>query len=80
MKSKRCIAHDVGWELDKSFEVKITKMLNGEWVCFKDIKVLAFTVEFKVNLSIPDFIGLGQGSGEGFGVVRRQGRDDFNNK
>jgi|GEM_PF-91111 len=65
-------ARGVGWELDKRFEVKITKMLNEEWVSFKDIKVLAFTVEFKANLSMPDFIGLGAGSGEGFGVVRRQ--------
>jgi hypothetical protein len=65
-------ARGVGWELDKRFEVKITKMLNEEWVSYKDIKVLAFTIEFKTNISMPDFIGLGQGSGEGFGVVRRQ--------
>ncbi len=66
-------ARGVGWELDKRFEVKITRMLNEEWVSFKDVKVLAFTVEFKANVSMPDFIGLGAGSGEGFGVVRRQG-------
>lgn len=65
-------ARGVGWELDKRFEVKITKLVKEEWVSFKDVKVLAFTVEFKANLSIPDYIGLGQGSGEGFGVVRRQ--------
>jgi hypothetical protein len=65
-------ARGVGWTLDRRFEVKITKLLKEEWVSFKDIKVLAFTVEFKANLSIPEFIGLGQGSGEGFGVVRRQ--------
>lgn len=66
-------ARGVEWELDKRFEVKITKVLNEEWVSFKDIKVLAFTIEFKANISMPDFIGLGQGSGEGFGTVRRQG-------
>jgi hypothetical protein len=66
-------ARGVGWELDKRFEVKITKLLKEEWVSFKKIKMLAFTIEFKANLSIPDFIGLGQGAGEGFGVVRRQG-------
>lgn len=65
-------ARGVGWELDKRFEVKITNMLNEEWVSYKDVKVLAFTIEFKANISMPDFIGLGQGSGEGFGVVRRQ--------
>lgn len=65
-------ARGVGWELDKRFEVKITKLAKEEWVSFKDIKMLAFTIEFKANVSLPDFIGLGQGSGEGFGVVRRQ--------
>jgi hypothetical protein len=65
-------ARGVGWTLDKRFEVKITKVLNEEWVSYKDIKVLAFTIEFKANISMPDFIGLGQGSGEGFGTVRRQ--------
>jgi hypothetical protein len=66
-------ARGVGWELDKRFEVKITKLLKEEWVSFKDIKMLAFIIEFKANVSLPEFIGLGQGSGEGFGVVRRQG-------
>lgn len=65
-------ARGVGWELDKRFEVKITHLLKEEWVSFKDIKMLAFTIEFKTNISMPDFIGLGQGSGEGFGTVRRQ--------
>ncbi|MCF8245163.1 MAG: hypothetical protein K9J37_05055 [Saprospiraceae bacterium] len=65
-------ARGVEWTLDKHFEVKITNLLKEEWVSFKDIKVLAFTIEFKANISMPDYIGLGQGSGEGFGVVRRQ--------
>lgn len=69
-------ASGVGWELDKRFEVKITKHLKEEWVSFKDIKVLAFTVEFKTNISLPDFIGLGAASGEGFGTVRRQNSVD----
>ena len=34
--------------------------------------MLAFTVEFSANLSLPDYIGLGAGVSEGFGVVRRQ--------
>ncbi|MCB0522500.1 MAG: hypothetical protein H6577_10515 [Lewinellaceae bacterium] len=65
-------ARGVGWTLDKRFEVKITRLQKEEWVSFKRIKVLAFTVEFKVNISLPEYIGLGQGAGEGFGVVRRQ--------
>jgi hypothetical protein len=65
-------ARGVGWELDRRFDVKITRHLKEEWVSFKGIKMLAFTVEFTANLSLPDFIGLGAGVSEGFGVVRRQ--------
>ncbi|HFA49010.1 MAG TPA: hypothetical protein ENJ95_08335 [Bacteroidetes bacterium] len=65
-------ARGVGWELDKRFEIKITKHLKEEWVTYKTVKVLAFTIEFKANVSLPNHIGLGKGAGEGFGVVRRQ--------
>jgi hypothetical protein len=71
-------ARGVGWELDKRFEVKITQQLKEEWVSYKGIKVLAFTIEFKANISMPDFIGIGQGAGFGFGVVRRQGQQKIN--
>ncbi len=65
-------ARGVGWELDKRFDLTITNMIKEEWVSFKEIKVLAFTLEFKANVSIPNHVGLGKGAGEGFGVVRRQ--------
>ena len=66
------MARGVGWELDKRFEVRITKLLKEEWVSFKGVKVLAFTIEFKANVSLPDYIGLGAGVSEGFGTVRKQ--------
>jgi Cas6b C-terminal domain/Cas6b N-terminal domain len=66
-------ARGVGWTPDRRFEVKITQRLKEEWVSFKGIKMLAFTVEFTANVSLPDYIGLGAGVSEGFGVVRRQG-------
>ncbi|NUQ23428.1 MAG: hypothetical protein HUU34_05720 [Saprospiraceae bacterium] len=65
-------ARGVDWTLERRFEVKISKLLKEEWVSFKDIKVLAFTIEFSANVSLPNYIGLGNGAGEGFGVVRRQ--------
>lgn len=65
-------ARGVGWELESRFEVKITELLKDEWVSVKQVKKLAFTIEFQANISLPDFIGLGAGVSEGFGVVRRQ--------
>lgn len=65
-------ARGVGWTLESHFDLKITKLLKEEWLSYKGIKMLAFTVEFSVNLALADFIGLGNGAGEGFGVLRRQ--------
>lgn len=65
-------ASGVGWNAEPRFEVKITDMLKKEWIEHKGIKMLAFTMEFEANVSLPDFIGLGKGAALGFGVVRRQ--------
>lgn len=65
-------ARGVGWTLDDHFDLKITKLLKEEWLSYKGVKVLAFSAEFSANVVLPDFIGLGNGAGEGFGVVRRQ--------
>jgi CRISPR/Cas system endoribonuclease Cas6 (RAMP superfamily) len=37
---------------------------------FKGRKVLTFCVNFKTNVSLPDYVGLGKGSSVGFGVVK----------
>lgn len=65
-------AGGVGWEIPERFEVKIVDMLKTEWLSYKDLKVLAFTLDFEANVLLPEFVGLGKGAGVGFGVVRRQ--------
>ena len=67
-------AGGVGWSAAPRFELRITDYLKKEWVDHKGIKMLAFTLEFEANVSLPDFIGLGKGVALGFGTVRRQGR------
>lgn len=67
-------AGGVGWSAAPRFELRITDYLKKEWVDHKGIKMLAFTLEFEANVSLPDFIGLGKGAALGFGVVRKQGR------
>lgn len=65
-------ARGVDWQLENHLQVRLTDLLREEWVEYKDVKVLAFTIAFKTNASLPDLIGLGKGSSVGFGVVRRQ--------
>lgn len=63
-------ARGVGWTLARRFDVKITKLLGEKFVEYKGVKVLGFSLEFKANVSLPEWIGLGKGGGVGFGVVR----------
>ena len=65
-------ASGVNCRLEKPFEVKITNInKEDDWVSFKKVKVMVFTIEFQTNISLPNFIGLGKGSSMGLGVLRR---------
>lgn len=48
---------------------KITEMLDEKLIIYKGVKMMAFDVEFKSNVSLPDFIGLGKGVSLGMGMV-----------
>ena len=65
-------AHGVDWEPDRQIDLRLTELINQEWISHKDVKKLCFSVEFTCTASLPDFVGLGKGASVGFGVVRRQ--------
>jgi len=37
---------------------------------YKEQQMQAFTLVFRTNISLPNFIGLGKGSSVGFGVIK----------
>ncbi len=59
----------------KSFGVVVRKRLRAhthlevERVRFKGVEVMGFTGRFRVNFEIPEFLGLGKGVSQGFGMV-----------
>lgn len=65
-------AHGIGWEPDRKIDIRITDLINEEWISHKQVKKLCFSVEFTCTAALPDFIGIGKGASVGFGVVRRQ--------
>lgn len=50
----------------------ITKLMDCHTYTYKGVKMKGFDVEFKTNVSLPDFIGLGKGVSLGFGMVVRK--------
>jgi len=53
--------------------VKIQQVKDERWVSYKKVKMLAFSLEFTANVHLPDYVGLGKGCSEGWGVVKGLG-------
>lgn len=64
---------------DKTVTVSLTNLSEPMVVYYKGVKLMGFDAEFKTNVSLPDYIGLGKGVSLGMGtVVRKRERKDNN--
>jgi hypothetical protein len=59
----------LGVHFDKEITCKITSISEPRLSRLKNIKMMAYDVEFKSNVSLPDYFGLGKGASLGFGMV-----------
>jgi len=62
--------------VDKPIQLEITTLPEPHSVRMKDAKVMAFSPEFRCNISLPYHIGLGKQVSTGFGVVGKGRRTD----
>lgn len=62
----------MGISIEKEITCVISNILQERLYTHKGVKVLGFDVEFKSNISIPDYIGLGKGVSIGFGTITRK--------
>lgn len=56
---------------EKQVVCKITDISLPSVIEYKGVKMTAFNAEFKTNISLPSFIGLGKGVSLGFGTITR---------
>jgi len=61
----------IHYHVDHQIELSITSILNQRVVKYKNVKLMAFDVEFKVNMNLPSYIGLGKSVSVGFGTLTR---------
>ncbi|MDR0981891.1 MAG: hypothetical protein LBM07_01430 [Culturomica sp.] len=64
-------AKGVGVHFEQEVSCTITDVQPLSPMRYKDVKLAAFDVRFKSNVSLPNFIGLGKGASHGFGTVVR---------
>ena len=49
--------------------VRITDISSQKVITYKDVKLMAFDIEFKANINLPPYIGVGKNASVGFGVL-----------
>lgn len=66
------MAKGIHWDVDKTIRLEITHIPRVKLLPLKGQKVTAFTTEFRTNVFLPDFIGLGKSVSLGFGIVQHK--------
>ena len=56
---------------DKQLVVNITNILKEKSLRYKKIKFTSFDLEFKSNIQLPNYIGIGKSASIGFGILTR---------
>lgn len=65
----------LGIRLERDITCEILKMEEPRLELYKGVKMMCFDVEFKTNVSLPDFCGLGKGTSLGMGMVKMMKRN-----
>lgn len=66
------MAKGLGIRFENQVVCKITAIEDPRVVMYKSVKLMSFDAEFKANVSIPDYVGLGKGVSLGMGTVVRR--------
>ena len=62
---------EMGFRAEQKIELHITDITGQRFAHYKGVKLMAFDIEFKVNLTLPQYIGLGKSASIGFGTLTK---------
>lgn len=65
-------AKGLGIRLEQEVVCKITQLSEPMTIVHKGVRLMGFDVEFRTNVSLPDYIGLGKGVSVGKGTVSKK--------
>lgn len=70
-------AKGVEWKVEEEIKIKITNLLEPNWVSLKGKKMLGFHLDFSCNVFLPNFIGLGKSVSLGYGTVVQRIKNNY---
>ena len=62
---------EMGFRADKQIDLHITNITGQRLTRYKGVKLMAFDVEFKANLALPQYIGIGKSASVGYGILTK---------
>lgn len=62
----------LGIHIEKNIDCSVTNISETSIYRYKGVLMTGFDVEFKTNISLPDYIGLGKGVSLGYGMIKQQ--------
>ena len=63
---------EMKFDAEKQIVLKITDITAQRLARYKGVKLMAFDIDFKVNLSLPQYVGIGKSASIGFGILTRK--------
>jgi hypothetical protein len=64
----------LGIHVDQQISLHITDIPAQQIVNYKKVKLMAFDIEFKANVSLPQYIGIGKNVSIGYGTLTKKTR------
>lgn len=61
----------LGIFIDFNIDCSIQEIVQSKIMCFKKVKMTTYSLRFRCNVDLPDYIGLGKGVSHGFGVLTK---------
>ncbi len=61
----------LGIHIEKNIDCSVTNISETSIYKYKGVLMTGFDVEFKTNISLPDYIGLGKGVSLGYGMIKQ---------
>lgn len=62
---------EIGFRAEQQIDLHITDVTAQRLTHYKGVKLMAFDIEFKVNLTLPQYIGIGKSSSVGYGTLTK---------
>ena len=62
---------EMGFRAEQQIDLHITNITNQRLAHYKGVKLMAFDIEFKVNLVLPQYIGVGKSASVGYGTLTK---------